>query len=609
MSGKSARGTTISMASASDRQNIYAMRYAVYAEELRQHPANTAETLSDSLDDFNEYIVAHIDGRLAGFISVTPPGAGRYSIDKYVKRSDLPVAFDDGLYELRVLTVAGEHRSSRLAATLMYAAFRWAEDQGAQNIIAMGRTEVMSIYLKHGMRLMGMQVKSGAVTFELLQTEIGVLRRFAERHHNFYSRLLKEVSWKLDIPFFKTACCFHGGAFFESIGEDFQTLERRQSVINADVLDAWFPPAPQVLRSLTDHLEWILRSSPPTHSRGLRDTIARFRGIAPEHVLPAAGSSALIYTAFTRWLGKDSHVLILDPMYGEYAHVLQNVIGCHVQRFALERSAGYEIDMEKLEAELAQGYDMVVLVNPNNPTGRFVPRPQMERLLANVPASTRVWVDEAYLDYAGHDQSLETFAAGSENIIVCKTMSKAYALSGLRVGYLCAGLHQISSLAPFVPPWAVGLPAQVAAVRALENQSYYIARYLQTQMLRAEMVSGLKQIGIREIVPGVANFVLFHLHPDHPTSAEVVNACREHNVFLRNVANMGTNVGPRALRTAVKDRKTNARILATLETILARQSTRSDLVTVNDPKPADNAQNARSLAAAAAWVAGPKNSH
>lgn len=583
MTGRSAHGTTISMASASDRQDIYAMRYAVYAEELRQHPANTAETLSDSLDEFNEYVVAHIGGRLAGFISITPPGKGRYSIDKYVQRSDLPVAFDDGLYELRVLTVASEHRSSRLAATLMYAACRWAEEQGAQNIIAMGRTEVMSIYLKHGMRLMGTRIKGGAVTFELLQTEIGVLRQFAERHHTFYTKLLREVSWEMDIPFFKRSCCFHGGAFFERIGEGFEALERRQTVINADVLDAWFPPAPGVLQSLTDHLEWLLRTSPPTHSHGLRDTIARCRGIAPEHVLPGAGSSALIYTAFTRWLDRASRVLILDPMYGEYAHVLQNVIGCNVQRFRLARSAGYEVDLEQLEAELSQGYDMVVLVNPNNPTGRFVPRPEMERLLATAPTSTRIWVDEAYLDYAGHDQSLETFAAKSENVIVCKTLSKAYALSGLRVGYLCAGLHQLSQLAPLMPPWAVGLPAQVAAVRALENQSYYAARYLQTQMLRAEMVSGLKQIGIREIVPGVANFVLFHLNPDGPSSAEVVDACRERNVFLRDVANMGTDVGPRALRTAVKDRETNARILATLETILMHQAARWDLPARDNP--------------------------
>ena len=576
MMGAPERRTKISMASATDRQEIYAMRHAVYAQELRQHPANTAEALSDALDEFNEYVVAHVDGCLAGFISITPPGR-RYSVEKYVQRADLPVVFDDGLYELRVLTVASEHRSSRLAATLMYSAFRWAEEQGARHIIAMGRTEVMSLYLKHGMRLIGRQVKSGAVTFELLETEIAVLRRFAERHHAFYTRLRNEVSWEMDIPFFKTACCFHGGAFFEQIGEGFQALERRRTVVNADVLDAWFPPAPEVVETLTEHLEWMMRTSPPTHSQGLREAIAFRRGVAPDHILPGAGSSALIYTAFTRWLCRDSRVLILDPMYGEYAHVLDNVIGCKVERFRLPRESGYEVDLERLQQEMARGYDLVVLVNPNNPTGRHVPRPQMERLLSTVPARTRVWIDEAYVEYAGPDESLERFAAASENVIVCKTMSKVYALSGMRVGYLCAGLHQLSGLVPFIPPWAVGLPAQVAAVRALENNGYYAARYSETQMLRTEMVCWLEEIGIREIVPGVANFILFHLNPEHPTAADSARGARERNVHLRNIANMGTHIGSRALRTAVKDRETNARIIEALDGALRRGSKRLEL--------------------------------
>ena len=89
------------------------MRHDVYAQELRQHPTNSDLLLRDSLDDFNHYITAHVDRELAGFISITPPGFGKYSIDKYIAREDVPVPFDDGLYEFRILTVAKQHRSSR----------------------------------------------------------------------------------------------------------------------------------------------------------------------------------------------------------------------------------------------------------------------------------------------------------------------------------------------------------------------------------------------------------------------------------------------------------------------------------------------------------------
>src|SRR6188474_2653130 len=102
--------------------------------------------------------------------------------------------------------------------------------------------------------------------------------------------------------------CFHGGAFFDAIGPDFQTLERRHEVINADVLDAWFPPAPAVLSALEDHLPWLLRTSPPIWSEGLVDTIASARGLEPECILAGPGSSALIYLALSHWLDGTSRV-------------------------------------------------------------------------------------------------------------------------------------------------------------------------------------------------------------------------------------------------------------------------------------------------------------
>ena len=196
--------------------------------------------------------------------------------------------------------------------------------------------------------------------------------------------------------------------------------------------------------------------------------------------MPGAGSSDLIFRAFRHWLTADSRVLILDPTYGEYSHVLEKVIGCTVDRLLLDRAHGYEVNLAKLEAALAEGYDLVALVNPNSPTGRHVPREKLERVLRTAPLHTRIWVDETYVEYAGADQSLEKFAAASENAIVAKSMSKVYALSGARAAYLCAGAHQLEALRAITPPWVIGLPAQVAAVRALQDPAYYAARYRET---------------------------------------------------------------------------------------------------------------------------------
>src|SRR6266850_2632748 len=181
----------------------------------------------------------------------------------------------------------------------------------------------------------------------------------------------------------------------------------------------------------------------------------------------------------------------------------------------------YQLDLDRLVAALSDGYDLVVLVNPNSPTGRHVPRERLEAVLRRAPAATRIWVDETYVEYAGPGQSLERFAAASENVIVCKSMSKVYALSGARAAYLCAGPHQLEELRAITPPWVVSLPAQVAAVRALQDPEYYAGRYEETATLRDQLAEQLDLLGM-EIIPGIANFILCHLPSEGPDASTVV---------------------------------------------------------------------------------------
>ena len=563
--GRTAESNRIALAVAneSDRNEIYRLRHEIYAGELGQHAVNAAGELQDSLDNINSYLVARICNQIAGFVSITPPGAGGYSIDKYVPRSALPFAFDDRLYEIRLLTVIRPHRGRELATLLMYAAFRWIEAHGGTRIVAIGRREVVEMYLRSGLIPTGRAVQSGAVTYDLLHSSLDAIRERIKSFGGLIERIEGKTDWQLNFPFRKPAACFHGGAFFEAIGANFDALNRRHSIINADVLDAWFPPSPKVLDTLREHLPWLLQTSPPTGCEGLIDTIARVRGVRPDNILPGAGSSDLIFRTLRSWLTPASHALLLDPTYGEYAHVLERVIGCTVDRLPLRKEDHYTVNLERLEAALRDEYDLVVLVNPNSPTGRHIERKKLERVIACVPARTRIWIDETYVDYVGANQSLERFAAASENVLVCKSMSKAYALSGTRAAYLCAGPHQLEALRAITPPWVVGLPAQVAAVRALEDPEYYATRRAETQVLREHLAVGLRRLGW-EVIPGVANFLLCHLPPSWPTAAVLVKCCREQGLFLRNASPMGAQLGDRAVRMAVKDAATNQQIIETL---------------------------------------------
>lgn len=556
------------MATAADRDVIYRIRHEVYARELGQHATNSAQRLTDSLDAHNRYIVASEGSELLGFVSITPAGSRHFSVDKYLSREELPFPVDDRLHEVRILTVPASHRRSLLALALMYASFRWVEARGGTRIMAIGRQDLLPMYGRVGLKPCGKVIRSGAVTYELMTTTMPEVHAALVPIRSMLDRIENEMSWDIGVDFHTPATCYHGGSFFESVGEEFHDLDRLTQVVNADVLDAWFPPAPGVIDALQHHLPEILRTSPPTNGEGLVRAIARARGVPPDGVLPGAGSSDLIFLALRHWLRKESRVLILDPTYGEYAHVLERVIRCTVDRLSLERCENYRVDLRHLEWCLRQGYDLVLLVNPNNPAGQLIPRRDLEPLLQGMPVETRVWIDEAYIDYADSTESLEAFAARSEHVVVCKSMSKTYALSGARVAYLCAGPHQLEPLRALTPPWAVSLPAQIAAVRALQDPEYYAARYRETRVLRETLAEGLRALGWNTL-PGVTNFVLCHLPSDGPDAESVVRKCREQEVFLRNPATMGTRMGSHAIRIAVKDAATNQKTLQVIAEVYA----------------------------------------
>ncbi|MGW3655617.1 aminotransferase class I/II-fold pyridoxal phosphate-dependent enzyme [Streptomyces sp. NPDC005151] len=549
-----------------DLEWIHELRHRVYAQELGQHVPDPSGRLRDGLDGDNVYLVAARGAARIGFVSLTPPWLGRYGLEKYLIRDELPLLADDDLFEVRVLTVEPSWRATAAAPLLMYAALRWIAVRGGRRVVAMGRSELLDMYLAAGLRPVGRTVHSGAVTFEVLTGSVTELTRLAmDRYGTTLERLRSAVDWRLDVAFApRPDGCEHGGASFTAIGTDFRNLHRRQRIVAADVLDAWFPPAPGVRAALAEDPAWAARTSPPTGAEGLLAEIATVRALPTETLAVGAGSSDLIFRAFGQWLTPESRVLLMDPGYGEYAHVTEKVIGCRVDRFRLRREDGWRIDPDRLsDAVRSGGYDLVVVVNPNNPTGRHAPVAELRSLIAAAPARTRWWIDEAYLGYVGLTESLADLAATDPRVVVCSSLSKMYALSGMRAAYLVAEPATAALLRRWTPPWPVSLPAQLAAVAALRDPAYYNDRWLRTHALRQQLAAELARLDENVIVEeAVANFLTVTLPTGGPSAAQVVNECRRHDVYLRDLSPLSSRYQGRSVRIAVKDTAENARIVA-----------------------------------------------
>ncbi|MBS1717153.1 MAG: histidinol-phosphate aminotransferase family protein [Armatimonadetes bacterium] len=361
----------------------------------------------------------------------------------------------------------------------------------------------------------------------------------------------------------------HGGAFFEAIGVDFSTLERRKDIVNADVLDAWYDPAPGVISTIQAHLPWLIRTSPPTHGEGLRAAIAKARGVQENQLVIGSGSSSLMFLAFPRLIGRASRAVVLDPSYGEYAHLAEKVVGARTRRFKLDPLADFRIDIDALANECKDA-NLVILVNPNSPNGAYVGRDAIVELLGKLNPSTKLWVDETYIDYAPDGSSAEPLVAEHDNLIVCKSMSKYYGLSGLRIGYLVCKPTLAAQWESLSPPWSVSLIGQVAAVAALDDNAYYKQMTAKTAELRVGLEAELKKLPGVKVFPSITNFLLMRL--DKPVAASVCQHAEKQGVFLRNCDSLSDRFQGHYIRTAVKDVEDNQKIIAALRSALEHTS-------------------------------------
>lgn len=543
-------------------EQISSLRHDVYAAELQQYDTNHQGRIEDP---GHHFVACMIDGKLAGYISLNPPTGKGYRVEDYFSTKTLEqTIFSDcenrlhSTYEVRALTIAPEFRGQHISLKLMRYAVEFVLQKQGTDIIAMGHSDVIELYRKVGMTVFdGHAIKHG----ETVYYPMHINPKGAIENNS-------KAPQTTDEP--EEDVCYHGGKSWDASKFDFEV---RDSLVVADVLDSPFPPCPEALEVLGEQLARCCQESPPTQCEELIETIASVRGVDSRHVAVSSGSSSLMFSFLPQLLNKESKVLVLSPMYGEYSHILTHVIGCKMTNFILHQEDGFRIDADELVKQ-SREHDAVIFVNPNSPTGVHCEEMSdiVHRIQDEKDAPTRckmIWVDETYIDYIPDGHSLEALVATTPSLIVCKSMSKCYALSGLRVAYTVS--QMVEQLRRFIPPWAVSLPGQLAAIAALKNPHYYAEQYQTIHEQRVVMSEQLKQQEF-SVLPGVANFLLTFL-PDQTnhTSASFIEACKDRGVFIRDAQNMGVLLKDNAVRFAIRSSEENQRIIQCVSDVLAME--------------------------------------
>lgn len=358
--------------------------------------------------------------------------------------------------------------------------------------------------------------------------------------------------------------CLHGGSSINAFGGDFSSVGSKD-VIRSDVADASYDPAPEVSEMIRNHTTWLLRNSSQIHSEGLIETISNTRGIEKENIAVGGGSSNIMYVIFQNLLKIGTNTVTLDPMYGEYQHLTENILNGSVKRAKQVKDNGFKIKVGDILDSISSKTDIITIVNPNNPTGQYLGKTEIEKLLGEIPENTYLLVDEAYNGYIGKKESMEKSASEYENLIVLKSMSKEYALSGVRVGYASAHKNVINKISKFLPPWGIGTFGQLAGIMALKNEDYYTKIISKTKDIQRKFISEIGRIENLKPYDSACNFFLVELMKNDAENVRKTLASK--NVFVRNPRSQSTHLGNDFIRITTQSEEQNSRILSCLKDI------------------------------------------
>jgi threonine-phosphate decarboxylase len=321
-------------------------------------------------------------------------------------------------------------------------------------------------------------------------------------------------------------------------------------------------PPPSVLASLRASLgdPATLTCYPDLESIELRQAIARYTGVTPQHIAVANGFVPLLEAALRTLPIR--RCLFPVPCFGEYRPAL---VRSAIEAYPGQLNSGFAYNLDKL---LAQPHDAVLLANPQNPSAVLHHRGFMLTLVERAAQEgLHVLLDEAFIDYAP-DHSLVTFTDRFPNLIVFRSVTKFHGIPGLRAAYAIANPTIALAIGAHIAPWPIATLASNAVIAALDDKDHAARTLTLNQTRRTQLLRDLEQLGLTTY-DSAANFILFRL--PEPIDATVFwrHMIERHRIVLRDCSSY-EGLPARHLRTAVRTEKENQHLIAALKEELSR---------------------------------------
>ena len=300
-----------------------------------------------------------------------------------------------------------------------------------------------------------------------------------------------------------------------------------QRLVKLNTNESPYGPSPKALAAIEAQNTADLRLYPDPEGTALKQAIAKLHGLDANQVFVGNGSDEVLAHVFAGLLKQSKPVHFPDITYSFYP-VYCKLFGINAQIVPLDEN--FEIKTADYQAPNGG----IIFPNPNAPTGRSIPRSEIEALVLRNKDSVVV-IDEAYVDY-GTESCIPLLRGADcpENLLVVHTLSKSRALAGLRVGFavghpaLIEGLERVKNSFNSYP---LGRLAQAGAIAAIEDQAHLEASSAKVIQTRTTLIEQLDALGFATL-PSTANFI-FTRHPKH-AGARLYQALRDRGIIVRH---------------------------------------------------------------------------
>jgi len=350
----------------------------------------------------------------------------------------------------------------------------------------------------------------------------------------------------------------HGGNIYKAARERRTPVDR--IVDFSASINPLGPPAAG-LRAIRSAVKQIVHYPDPDCWQ-LRHVLAQHCGVDQDMVLVGNGSTELIHL-LPRALGIKS-ALIMGPTFEEYARALLDA-GSSVRYVHAEQRERFRPPLQEVLRQCSakrSRFEAVFVCNPNNPTGQVMNRSAL-RELAEVVGQQQGWlvVDEAFIDYC-QAQSVVSMLHAYPRMIVLRSLTKFYAMPGLRIGYLVGASKVVDQLKDRQPPWSVNSLAQEVALAVLGDEAYATNSRIFMKRERSRAIRGFRALSSVRVYPSAANFLLIEL-PVSTCAGEVTDRLAAERLLVRDCSAV-PGLTAQMIRVAIRTVKDNRRLISAL---------------------------------------------